>query len=378
MPWSNQGGGPWQPKNQGPWGNGPQGGGNGGGKGPPDLEEMLRRGQQRLRQVLPGGGRGNGFGALGVATLVVVAALFWLLTGFYTVRPNEVGMNLVFGKYRGKTSPGLNYNWPSPLGSVVKVPVTDVNTMQIGRSQGARDDSLMLTGDERIVDIDFTVFWQVRADAPEKFAFNLKNPQSTIRAVAESAMREVVGRSQLNQIVASAVSQGANSRVQVETDVRTLMQRLLDEYNSGVLITSINVRPIDVPQQVIDAFRDINNADQEATQVITQAQTYESRIIPESNADAAKILRESEGYREATVAQARGQAGRFDKIYQEYRKAPDVTRERLFLETMERVYAGMDKVIVNQPTGSQGVVPFLPLGELQQPRRPAAAPARQP
>ena len=371
MPWSNQGGGqgggPWQPKNQGPkdqgpWGKGPQGG-NGG--TPPDLEDLLRRGQERLRRAMPNGS--GGLGGFGAGLLLAVGALIWALTGFYTVKPNEVGMNLVFGKFDSKTTPGLRYNWPYPVGSVVKVPVTDVNSLQIGSSssdnrlssRGGRDDSLMLTGDERIVDIDFTVFWQVKADAPEKFAFNLKDPRTTIQAVAEASMREVVGRNQLRQIVS-----GSGSRSQVEADVRTLMQRVLDGYDAGVNINNINVRNLDVPQPVIDSFRDINNAGQDATQTITQAQTYESQIIPKANGEAAQLVREAEGYRIATVDQAQGQTARFTKVLQEYQKAPDVTRERLYLETMERVFAGMDKVIVDQK--NSGVVPYLPLNDLRQ------------
>jgi len=374
MPWSNQGGGPWQPKNQGPWGQGPQGGNNG---GPPNLEDLLRRGQEQLRNILPGGGgAGGGFGARGIAFVILILLLIWALTGLYTVRPNEVGINMVFGKYESKTLPGLRYNWPAPIGAVQKVRVTDVNTMQIGatgqdtrRGAPAREDSLMLTGDERIVDIDFTVFWVIQADKPEDFVFNLKDPRGTIRAVAESAIREVVGRSELRKIVS-----GPASRSQVEADVKALMQRVLDEFSSGVTVNNVNMRTLDVPPPVIDSFRDINAAGQEADQVITQARTYESRIIPEANADAARLTRAAEGYREATVAEARGQAARFDKVLGEYRKAPDVTRERLFLETMERVYSGMDKIILDQKGGA---VPYLPLGALQKPQQPPAAPAKQ-
>jgi membrane protease subunit HflK len=260
MPWSNQGGGPWQPKNQGPWGQGPQGGNNG---GPPNLEDLLRRGQEQLRNILPGGGgAGGGFGARGIAFIILILLLIWALTGLYTVRPNEVGINMVFGKYESKTLPGLRYNWPSPIGAVQKVRVTDVNTMQIGatgqdsrRGPATREDSLMLTGDERIVDIDFTVFWVIQADKPEDFVFNLKDPRGTIRAVAESAIREVVGRSELRNIVS-----GPASRSQVEADVKGLMQRVLDEFNSGVTVNNINVRTLDVPQPVIEALGWVGDA----------------------------------------------------------------------------------------------------------------------
>ena len=376
MPWSNQGGGqggPWQPKNpgpggqgpknQGPWGKGPQGNGS-----PPDIEDLLRRGQERLRRVMPGGSSG-GLGGFGLGLLLAIGALIWALTGFYTVRTDEIGMNLVFGKFDSKTTPGLRYNWPYPVGGVIKVPVTAVNSMQIGAnsadtrlSSRGRDDSLMLTGDERIVDIDFTVFWQVKGDQPEKFVFNLKDPRTTIEAVAQAAMREIVGRSQLKQIVS-----GSGSRSQVEADVRTLMQRVLNDYDAGVNITNVNVRNLDVPQPVVDSFRDINAAGQDASQTITQALTYESQIIPKANGEASQVLREAEGYRIATVDQARGQTARFTKVLQEYQKAPDVTRERLYLETMERVFGGMDKIILDQK-GGNGVLPYLPLNEPRAPR----------
>ncbi len=373
MPWGNESGGsngnPWQPKGQdpkktkdgskdgsnekSPWGRGSQGGGT-----PPDFEDLFKRGQERLQQSLSGGP-----GGFGIGILFAVGALIWALTGFYTVKTNEVGLNLVFGKFNGKTTEGLRYVWPYPIGSVVKVPVTDLNAMQVGSSsttgRNVREDSLMLTGDERIVDIDFTVFWQVKAEAPEKFAFNLKSPGETIKAVAESAMREVVGRAQLRQIVS-----GAGSRSQVESDVRQLMQRILDSYDSGVSVTNINVRNLDVPQPVIDSFRDINAAGQDSSQSITQAQTYESQIIPKANGEAAQLLREAEGFRTATVAQAKGQASRFTKVLDEYTKAPDVTRERLFIETMERVFSGAEKIVIDSKAGN-GVVPYLPLNDFR-------------
>jgi modulator of FtsH protease HflK len=384
MPWGNNdggsnGGSPWQPKGQdpkktndsgskenssnekSPWGNGggrgSQGGGSGGGS-PPDLEQLIKRGQERLQQSFSGGS-----GGFGIGILFAIGALIWALSGFYTVKTNEVGLNLVFGKFNGKTNEGLRYIWPYPIGSVVKVPVTDLNAMQVGSSSNSgrnvKEDSLMLTGDERIVDIDFTVFWQVKADAPEKFAFNLKAPGETIKAVAESAMREIVGRSQLRQIVS-----GAGSRSQVESDVRQLMQRVLDSYDSGVSITNINVRNLDVPQPVVDSFRDINAAGQDSSQSITQAQTYESQVIPKANGEAAQLLREAEGYRTATVAQAKGQASRFTKVLDEYTKAPDVTRERLFLETMERIFGGAEKLVIDSKAGN-GVVPYLPLNDFR-------------
>ena len=386
MPCGNESGGsngnPWQPKGQdskkpkdtgskdvsnekSPWGQSSSGQNSGrgsqGGGTPPDFENLFKRGQERFQQSLSGGPTGYG-----ISILLAIGALIWALTGFYTVKTNEVGLNLVFGKFNGKTTEGLRYIWPYPIGAVVKVPVTDLNAMQVGSTSTSnsgrtiREDSLMLTGDERIVDIDFTVFWQVKSESPEKFAFNLKSPSETIKAVAESAMREVVGRAQLRQIVS-----GAGSRSQVETDVRQLMQRILDSYESGVNVTNVNVRNLDVPQPVVDSFRDINAAGQDSSQSITQAQTYESQIIPKANGEAAQLLREAEGFRTATVAQAKGQAARFTKVLDEYIKAPDVTRERLFIETMERVFSGADKIVIDNKAGN-GVVPYLPLNDIRQ------------
>ncbi len=394
MPWSNQSGGPWGGgggNNGGggnggsPWGGGggqgPNWGGNrgggGGGKQPPDLEQMFKRGQDRLKQVLPGGG-GRGLSAAGLGILIAIGLVLWLLTGIYTVRQNEVAINLVFGRYVGKEGPGLKYNWPYPIGSVQRVSVTNINSMDIGgQAQGTQanrnaslpgDASLMLTGDERIVDIDFTVFWKVKDAAPEDFVFNLVDPESTIRAVAQSVMREVVGRNELSRIVS-----GATSRSQVEQDVRTQMQTVLDSYSAGVTIDSVNLRTADVPGPVVDAFRDVAAAQQDSQRVQNEARTYEAQVLPAARADAARIIQGAEAFAEATVAEARGQASRFTQIFEEYRKAPDVTRERLFYETWERLFANTDKVIVDQGNG-QGVVPFLPLDQLQR-RAPAAAAA---
>jgi modulator of FtsH protease HflK len=394
MPWSNQGGGgPWGGSggnnggNNGgsPWGSGGnQGGGNwggnrGGGKQPPDLEQMFKRGQDRLKQVLPGGG--GRLSGIGIGLLIAVGLVIWMLTGLYTVRQNEVAVNLVFGRYVGKEGPGLKYNWPYPIGSVQRIQVTNINSMDVGgatagtqqnRNQALPGDaSLMLTGDERIVDVDFTVFWKVKDAAPEDFIFNLVNPETTIRAVAQSVMREVVGRNQLARIVS-----GATSRSQIEQDVRTQMQTVLDAYKAGVTVDSIAVRTADVPGPVVDTFRDVVAAQQDSERAQSEAKTYQSSVLPAANAEANRIKQAAEAYAEATVAEARGQAARFVAIYDEYKKAPDVTRERLFFETWERFFSSTDKIIVDQQ-GGQGVVPYLPLDQLQ--RRPnAAVPAPAP
>ncbi len=401
MPWSNQSGGPWGGgggNNGGggsPWGGsggsggggggqgpgGNWGGNRGGGKQPPDLEQMLRRGQDRLKRILPGGGGGGGLSTVGIAILIAIGAVLWMLTGLYTVRQNEIAINLVFGKYAGKEGPGLKYNWPYPIGSVEKREVTNINSMDIGgtaagtqsnRNQALPGDaSLMLTGDERIVDVDFTVFWKIKDAAPEEFVRNLLSPENTIRAVAQSVMREVVGRSQLSRIVS-----GATSRSQVEQDVRTQMQTVLDSYQAGVTVDSVNLRTADVPQPVVESFRDVAAAQQDSERAQNEARTYESRVIPEARARSATITQSADGFRKSTVAQALGQASRFSQVFEEYKKAPEVTRERLFYETWERFFASADKIIIDQPGGS-GVVPYLPLNELQQ-RPPAAGAAPQP
>jgi membrane protease subunit HflK len=362
MPWNSQsgGGGPWGPKNQGPWGSGPQG-------GPPDLEAILRRSQEKLKNVLPTGG-GN-IGLKGIAFIVLVAVGVWLLTGFYTVQPAEVGIEQVFGAYKGKKLQGLQYNFPYPIGSVTKLPVARRNTLEIGyRTSGdarrgtARssisDEGVMLTGDENIVDIDFTVQWQVNATRPEDYVFNLQNPDGTIKNVAESAMREVIGRRNIQPILTT-------DRSAIEVEVKTLMQDILNHYGAGVEIIVVQLQKVDPPEQVIDAFRAVQAARLYQDRVRNEADTYASQRVPDARGRAIAIVQGAEAYKEQTVAEAQGAASRFTAIYDQYKKAPEITRERMFLETMERVLGGTDKIILDSKSGGQGVVPYLPLGELR-------------
>ncbi len=325
MPWSDQGG----PRNQNndPWGQpgGPWGQGPGGGQ-PPDLEEILRRSQEGLKQLLPAG-----FGGSGLAILVLLTLLAWLISGFYTVGPNEIGLNLIFGKYRGKTQAGLNYNLPAPVGSVVKLAVTDRNITDVGfreeaavvegRRRGpqsprlgpeAPEESLMLTGDENIADVKFRVIWQIDPSKPEDYAFNVANPHTTVKAVAESAMREIVGQSQIQKILTA-------DRKVIEPACQALMQKVLDDYHSGVLVLQVLLLSVDPPQQVIAAFRDVTAAQQDLQRLGNEAEAYANRVVPEARGAAARILQEAEAYREQTVAEARGQAARFEKIYEQYR-----------------------------------------------------------
>lgn len=376
MPWNNQtgGGGPWKPGPRGPWGQGPSGG-NGGGGPPPDLEELLRRSQDRIRQAMPGGFSGG----RGMIIVGLAAVGLWLASGFYTVGPNEVGLNMVFGKYEKKTSPGLNYNWPAPIGGVNKLQVTDRNSIEVGFStredvrRGGNiqtqidvpEESLMLTGDENIADVKFRVIWQIDPVRPEDYAFNVREPRETVKAVAESVMREIVGRTPIQRILTA-------ERKVIEPAAQELTQKVLNDYKAGVLILQVQLLSVDPPEQVVAAFRDVTAAQQDQDRLRNEAEAYANRVVPEARGDAARIIQESEGYREQTVNEAKGQAARFTQIYKQYANAPDVTRERIYLETMERVLGGANKVIVDQ-NGTQGVVPYLPLQGLN-----AAPPAPQP
>lgn len=377
MAWNqnNGGGGPWggggQGGPRGPWGQGPQGGGGGGGGfgggQPPDLEALIRKSQERLKTVLPGGG-GN-IGGKGVALIAVLAAFVYALTGFYTISQNEAGVNTVFGRHIGNTAPGLNWNPPAPFGQVFRVPVTDVRRTEVGYRSGGgvrggnRDvleESLILTGDENIVDIDLEVQWDVNAAQVANFVFQLQNPEGTVKSVAESALREVVGRRNIQPILTT-------DQTAIATEVRQLMQKTLDDYRSGVNVRVVQLLAALPPAQVREAFLDVNAAQQDQSRVQNEARTYASQVVPEARGRAAQIQQEAEAYRDRVVAEANGQASRFRQVYEEYRRAPDVTRERMFLETMERILSGTDKIIIDQQNG-QGVQPFLPLDQLQ--RRP--------
>lgn len=374
MPWSNQsgggnGGGPWGQKggSGGPWGSGPQGGG--GGNRPPDLEDIIKRGQDRLRGLMPGGQMGG----RGILLALALVLCVWAATGIYTVGPREVGVNLVFGKFVGLSKEGLSYNLPYPFGSYTKPSITDLRTVEIGArnvdssrrvpQRVSADESLMLTGDENIVDIDFTLQWQVDPAKVTDFVFNLANPDGSVRLAAESAMREVVGRRNIQSILTV-------DRAAIEAEVKKFTQDTLNSYGAGVEVLRVNLQKVDPPLQVIDAFRDVQAARQDQDRVRNEAETYASRVVPESRGEATKIIQGSEAYRERSIAEAAGQASRFGQVYDEYRKAPEVIRERIFLETMERVLGGADKIILDQK-GGQGVVPYLPLNELG--RRPANA-----
>jgi membrane protease subunit HflK len=370
MPWSNQGGGPWGSGGKGPWGSGPQQSG----PTPPDLEEFLRRSQDRLRTVLPGGN----FGGKGIGLIALGVIVIWGFLGFFRVDPDELGIVLRFGQYVRDAKPGLNYHLPYPIESDLTPKVTRVNRIDIGmrsvddlrRGSASRDvpeESLMLTGDENIVDVDFSVFWLIKPDGAGDYLFNIQQPEGTVKAVAESAMREVIGRSEIQPILTGA-------RGPIETAVQELMQKTLDGYGAGIQVTQVQLQKVDPPAQVIDSFRDVQAARSDAERAQNEAQTYANRVVPEARGRAAQITQAAEAYRQQTVAEATGQTSRFLKVYEEYKKAPSVTRERMYLETMERLFNGTDKIIMDPGSGGQnGVVPYLPLNELTRPQ--AARPA---
>jgi modulator of FtsH protease HflK len=370
MPWSNQsgGGGPWRP-NPGPWGGGPSN------QRPPDLDEILRRSQDRLKKVMPGGFFS---GARGILLALIALLLFWGVSGFFTVAQGEQGVILRFGKNVRSVGEGLHYHLPYPVETVVKANITEIRRLEVGvrtegqaerTNVGAREvpqESLMLTGDENIVDVNFVVHWKIKLGGAADFLFNIQNPEATVRAVAESVMREVIGRSDLNVAL-------TGGRLGIEREVHELMQRTLDQYMSGVEINQVQLLKVETPDQVIDSFRDIQAARADQERVQNEAQSYANRVIPEARGEASRIQQSAEGYRERVVNEARGAADRFNSIFAEYQKAPEVTRERMFLETMERVFQGTGKVILDSSASQSGVVPFLPLGE--QGLQPRTAPA---
>jgi membrane protease subunit HflK len=370
----------WNEQDRGPWGSG------GKNQKSPDLEEFLRRSQDRLRSAMPGGNLGGRW----IAALVAGAILLWGFSGFFRVNPDELGVVLRFGKYVRDAQPGLNYHLPYPLESALTPKVTRVNRVDIGMrgvdeqrrgapSRTVPEESLMLTGDENIVDVDFSVFWLIKPNGAGDFLFNIQQPEGTVKAVAESAMREVVGRSEIQPILTGA-------RQTVEVAVQDLMQRTLDHYGAGVQVTQVQLQKVDPPAQVLDSFRDVQAARSDAERAQNEAQTYANRVVPESRGRAAQVTQAAEAYREQTVAEATGQSARFLKIYDEFKKAPEVTRERMYLETMERVFGGTDKIIIDSPRqnggqngGQNGVVPYLPLNELtRRPQTPLQNPPQIP
>jgi membrane protease subunit HflK len=379
MPWSNQsgGGGPWGSGPRGPWGSGPQ---PPGGSRPPDLEEFLRRSQDRLRSVFPGN-----LGGRGIALIALAAIVLWGFSGFFRVEPDEVGVVLRFGKFVYEVPPGLNYHLPYPIETALTPPALRVNKTDIGRATedftrrgGTRprdlpEESLMLTGDENIVDVEFSVLWRVDPTHVGDYLFNVQNPEGTVKAVAESAMREVIGRSNVQRLLTSRTQLSGpqkNVESEVQDQVQSVMQKTLDSYRSGILIQSVQVQSINPPTEVNDSFLDVQAARSDQERAQNEAQTYANRVVPEARGRAAKITQDADAYREQAVAEAKGETSRFLQIYEQYKKAPGVTRQRMYLETMERILGDNNKTIIDTGQSGPGVVPYLPLPELPPQRAP--------
>ena len=353
MPWNNNaGGGGWKGGGGGPWGSGPQPRS----PQPPDLEELLKRSQDRLRNVLPSGGRSN----ISIAVLVGVALVaIWLFNSIYTVQPDELGQELVFGRPKNEVStPGLHFHfWP--IETVEKVNIRQQREF-VGTDNNRRTSeaaNLMLSGDQNIVEVDFSVIWRV--SDPKAFLFNVTEPEGFVRRVAESAMREYIGRSRAEEV-------RTERRAEVEEAVRNILQSTLDAYNAGITVIGIQLEQADPPAEVADAFEEVQRAQQDLDRFQREAEQYANRRLGEARGEAAQIREQALGYREQVVAQAEGEAQRFTSVLEEYSQAPEVTRKRLFLETMERVLQDSSKIIMEE-TGSSGVVPYLPLNELQRP-----------
>lgn len=362
MPWSNQSGGGGN--GQGPWGGG-GGAGGGGGRPPPDIEDMLRKGQERVKNILPGGGASPKI----IILLVALAIVAWLITGFYRVQPGQQGVALVFGKVWKSTPPGLDFNFPSPIGEVLTPQVDLSRRVDIG-FRGAGDvsrgrnterdvleESLMLTGDQNIVDMDFTVFWKIK-DAGE-YLFNIRGQENTVKIVAESAMREVVGQIPFDQAVTTG-------REDIQDKTRSLMQSILDQYKSGILITTVQLQKSDPPSEVIDAFNDVQRARQDRDRLRNEAEAYANSIVPVARGLAEQDIQQAQGYRERQIQEARGEADRFNSVFEAYKVAPEVTRRRMYLETLGEVLGSARKVIIDQKGDGSGVVPYLPLPEIQK------------
>ncbi|NIY80214.1 FtsH protease activity modulator HflK [Celeribacter sp. HF31] len=375
--------------NGGPWGGGggnrPTGGddrngrggdnrGNNGNRRPgeqpqiPEIDEMLNKGNEYLKVLMGGKGGGNGRsggsgggegpgvskGMIGLAVLGAIG--LWAFSSFYTVQPQENGVELFLGEYHRTTGEGLRFA-PWPVVTHEKVLTTARRTETIGKGSGA-DSGLMLTTDENIVDIDFSVVWTVKD--PQKYLFNLADPRGTIQAVSESSMREIIAASRLAPIL-------NRDRAQIGIDAKDLIQSTLDGLDSGIAIQLVNLDKADPPAEVIDSFRDVQAAEQERDRLQRQADAYANTVVAGARGTAAQILEEAEAYRSQVVNDAEGKASRFSAVLAEYQNAPDVTRKRLYLEAIEEVYGGMDKIILDDTTGNgQGVVPYLPLNELRR------------
>jgi modulator of FtsH protease HflK len=363
MPWNDH---PNDNRPNNPWGepsprpSRPNGGGSG--NLPPDFDAFMQNMQRQFRQFFPG--QDNPFKLAGLAVLAVLA--LWLASGFYFIQPNENAVVLTFGRYtKTEGQSGLKYAFPWPVQQVVKVDVTTERRIEVGfnsgtvspynsraSAAGTADESLMLTGDENIIDIDFVVMWRI-GDAKE-YLFELRSPEDTIKMVAESAMREVIARTPITAALTDA-------RGRIQADTKALMQKILDEYQSGVTINNIQLLKVDPPTQVIDAFNDVQRARAEAERMENEAQAYRNDIIPRARGEAQKTLEDARAYKQETIERAKGDANRFNAVYAAYAKSKNVTTERMYLETVEEVLRNATTIVLDNEKGAGALLPYLPL-----------------
>lgn len=395
MPWNNETGnggrkGPWGSGGngsggsgdggRGPWGAGPgggRGGGRGPGGGPPNFEDIIRRGQSNVRRFLPGG-----LGSpRGIILVAIIAVVIWMLSGLYRVNPEEVGVELIFGEHVATTQQGLHWNWPAPIGDVITPNVTRENTTEVGfrtapgreEVRGIREEAEMLTGDENIIDIHVVVFWRidqrptqmevdgetqtVTTQGVTNYLFNIRNPEQGVKDVTEAALREIVGRNQFETI-------RTTGRGRIEDEARELIQGVLDDYGAGIQVLRVKLQKIDPPANVLSAFRDVQAARADQQTKINEATRYQNQVVPQAQGRAEQIIREAEAFRQERIANARGETQRFLSVLEQYQQNQQVTRRRIYMETMREVLRDMDKIMITGREGT-GVLPYLPLRELQ-------------
>ncbi len=378
MSWGNQGGGgPWGGNGGGndgsPWGKKPAGGG-GGSQQPPDIDEVIRKGQEKLKSLMPGGFGGKKAIFLGLLVLLGL----WAANGFYRVQPNQEGVPLLLGRFIGTTTnPGLHWNWPAPIGNVYTPDVTAENRIEIGlrttgeasrRGASVRDmpeESQMITGDENIVDIDFVVFWKI-SDAPN-YLFNIRNPDETVKMAAESVMRAIIGQTPIQEALTSR-------REDIESRTLASLQKLMSEYKAGIEVRQVQLLAVLPPKNVIDAFDEVSRARQDMDRLKNEAEAFRNDIVPRARGEAQQLVQGADAYRQEVVNRAEGDANRFNAVYEAYSRSKDVTKTRIYLETLEGIFSNVNKVIIDgdvggSGAGASGVVPYLPLREIQKRQR---------
>ena len=378
MSWGNQGGGgPWGGNGGGndgsPWGKKPAGGG-GGSQQPPDIDEVIRKGQEKLKSLMPGGFGGKKAIFLGLLVLLGL----WAANGFYRVQPNQEGVPLLLGRFIGTTTnPGLHWNWPAPIGNVYTPDVTAENRIEIGlrttgeasrRGASVRDmpeESQMITGDENIVDIDFVVFWKI-SDAPN-YLFNIRNPDETVKMAAESVMRAIIGQTPIQEALTSR-------REDIESRTLASLQKLMSEYKAGIEVRQVQLLAVLPPKNVIDAFDEVSRARQDMDRLKNEAEAFRNDIVPRARGEAQQLVQGADAYRQEVVNRAEGDANRFNAVYKAYSQSKGVTKTRIYLETLEGILSNVNKVIIDGDVGgsgaaASGVVPYLPLPEIQKRQR---------